>query len=444
MKSTSRAIRPRKPRVGASEATVQGDRGYLRGRIAVALELALGNSHTEARSLLAGLQPEIDVADNEIIALYFNACALSYYKARLIRESFAAFERALKATRTLRDPMLRRVVLENYGCALTQDGSIDYAIELLAQGLEIEVDVSDRLLSLANFAEALFTAGQVRRAADVLLEFHALHAENPKSEYLLPAAVTGIQVGLMLPNKKLLRLSSDPALLELAFVRPGQHQVLGQTAEAFCLLYEHLDRRTEHDALLDRAVDTLSSLDSSLAFAIRVARLGSADQVLRVKALMDQHRAEDSVLLRSYRALFNSFIASRHRLAQRAGRLAMEGARDLAGAGRPFLEAVALEAAGLHDAARNLRRRCGALGDAMRLKWTGGPLPRRMATQLTCREREVAELAARGATDRAIALALGLSERTVQCHCRAILGKLGIRSRWQLTAVLMESMADER
>ena len=36
----------------------------------------------------------------------------------------------------------------------------------------------------------------------------------------------------------------------------------------------------------------------------------------------------------------------------------------------------------------------------------------------------------------AIASVLGLSERTVQNHCEAIFIKLGIRSRWQISAEL--------
>jgi len=348
-KSASRTINPHKSRIRTGRPPANGDRAYLRGRIAVALELALGNSHTEARRLLAGLQCETD-ADDEMAALYFHACALTYYKARLIRESFAAFERALKAARSHGESRLCQVVLENYGCALAQDGKIEYAVQLLGEGLEIQGDVLDQLLCLANLADGLLVAGQLRHAADVLHQFHALHAGHPKSDYLLTASVTGISVGVMLGDKKLVHLSSDPALLELAFARPGQHQVLGQAAEAFCLLYEQSDRRTEHDALLDRAVDASLSLDSSLNLAIRVARLGSADQVLRVKALMDQHCAGDSLPLRAYCALFDSFVASRHQLTQRARKLATQAVRDLAGVGRPLLEAAALEAAGLYDA----------------------------------------------------------------------------------------------
>ncbi|HEY5426954.1 MAG TPA: helix-turn-helix transcriptional regulator, partial [Candidatus Tumulicola sp.] len=68
----------------------------------------------------------------------------------------------------------------------------------------------------------------------------------------------------------------------------------------------------------------------------------------------------------------------------------------------------------------------------------GAPIHKRLATLLTTREAEVAALAAQGSTNRAIAAALGLSERTVDHHCESIFGKLGIRSRWQLSAALAE------
>jgi DNA-binding NarL/FixJ family response regulator len=68
--------------------------------------------------------------------------------------------------------------------------------------------------------------------------------------------------------------------------------------------------------------------------------------------------------------------------------------------------------------------------------WRGAPIHKRLATLLTARESEIARLAARGATNRTIAVTLGLSERTVHHHCEAIFSKLGIRSRWQLTPAL--------
>jgi ATP/maltotriose-dependent transcriptional regulator MalT len=56
--------------------------------------------------------------------------------------------------------------------------------------------------------------------------------------------------------------------------------------------------------------------------------------------------------------------------------------------------------------------------------------------RLTLTERRVAELAATGATNREIAVELFVSRRTVDHHLRNTYGKLGVRSRRQLGAVL--------
>ena len=56
------------------------------------------------------------------------------------------------------------------------------------------------------------------------------------------------------------------------------------------------------------------------------------------------------------------------------------------------------------------------------------------AALLTYREREVADLIARGYTNRQIAAALVISERTVHAHVRNILAKLGFTSRAQVAA----------
>lgn len=79
--------------------------------------------------------------------------------------------------------------------------------------------------------------------------------------------------------------------------------------------------------------------------------------------------------------------------------------------------------------------------------WVGAPLMRRfmqsLATrlpaaadplleQLSQRERQVAEAAARGSTNKEIARALGITERTVKAHLSATFDKLGVRDRIQL------------
>jgi len=60
---------------------------------------------------------------------------------------------------------------------------------------------------------------------------------------------------------------------------------------------------------------------------------------------------------------------------------------------------------------------------------------------LSSREREVAQLVARGLSNRAIAEALVLTERTVESHLTHIFGKLELRSRSQLTAWALEHVS---
>jgi non-specific serine/threonine protein kinase len=64
--------------------------------------------------------------------------------------------------------------------------------------------------------------------------------------------------------------------------------------------------------------------------------------------------------------------------------------------------------------------------------------PQKESGGLSLREREVALLVARGLSNREIAETLVLTERTVESHLTHIFGKLGLRSRSQLTAWAIE------
>lgn len=55
---------------------------------------------------------------------------------------------------------------------------------------------------------------------------------------------------------------------------------------------------------------------------------------------------------------------------------------------------------------------------------------------LSQRERQVAEAVARGSTNKEIARAMGVTERTIKAHLSAIFEKLGVRDRMQLALVV--------
>jgi DNA-binding NarL/FixJ family response regulator len=64
--------------------------------------------------------------------------------------------------------------------------------------------------------------------------------------------------------------------------------------------------------------------------------------------------------------------------------------------------------------------------------------------ELTARELEIAELVARGHTNPEIAERLFLSRKTIERHVSNVLGKVGVRNRAELTAVLAARERDER
>lgn len=65
---------------------------------------------------------------------------------------------------------------------------------------------------------------------------------------------------------------------------------------------------------------------------------------------------------------------------------------------------------------------------------SGGSLE--WAARLTKRERAVAEAVAGGASNKEVARALRITERTVKAHVGAVLEKLGVRDRLQLALVI--------
>jgi DNA-binding CsgD family transcriptional regulator len=92
--------------------------------------------------------------------------------------------------------------------------------------------------------------------------------------------------------------------------------------------------------------------------------------------------------------------------------------------------------ASAHAAAERARHRVagceGAATPGLSGLASGGRLD-----ELTPRERETAELAARGLTDREIAAALFLSIRTVHAHLRSAYTKLGVPGRGDLAAIFL-------
>ena len=165
-----------------------------------------------------------------------------------------------------------------------------------------------------------------------------------------------------------------------------------------------------------------------------LARLGQSDSVTgRLAALAKQ---VDGELVTA--------------LADHASALVRANAADLEAAGLAFealgaclLAAEAYQAAaasyrseGYARPASAMARRAGELAASCGDVMTPGLSVGRDSGQLTRREREVAGMAAAGASSREIAAKLVLSVRTVDNHLQNVYSKLGVKSREELAQVL--------
>jgi DNA-binding CsgD family transcriptional regulator len=127
-----------------------------------------------------------------------------------------------------------------------------------------------------------------------------------------------------------------------------------------------------------------------------------------------------------------------------------ESAEELAALGAPFEQARSLlllgERHGDHEASRAALRIFERLGaepwaaQARRIAGPVAPTSSSLASRLTNDELRVAVAIARGRSNRQVADELYLSPKTIDAHLEAILTKLGVRDREQLTLFVTRDM----
>jgi DNA-binding NarL/FixJ family response regulator len=220
-----------------------------------------------------------------------------------------------------------------------------------------------------------------------------------------------------------------PVMLD-AFGGPGLAGVLpaDRPAAAADLVEAHLACGE-----LDAAEEVLAVGEAEAKRAGTTWTAGVAE-LARTQVLLARGRARDAAVAG---AAAREAAAGVPMLVARA-RLAEGRALVAAGERRAALDALS-EAEAELDRFGARRRRDEAVRELRRLgrrvlrparEGTDGPL-----APLTSREREIAELVAAGRTNREVAEQLVLSTRTIEAHLRNIYGKLGVRSRVELTRV---------
>jgi non-specific serine/threonine protein kinase len=183
------------------------------------------------------------------------------------------------------------------------------------------------------------------------------------------------------------------------------------------------------DRLLATALNLTHEGDIPIVARLRgdaLAALGRDDDAER-----SLRAAVDGAAARGMRPLLWQVHAALARLLDRTGR--DREAEEAATAALEIINSIATGIADEHAAAA-FRERAFALLPRQQV-----PRPQPTANLLTSRERDVALLVARGQTNREIAEALFIGERTVETHVGNILGKLNFSTRSQIAAWVVET-----
>ncbi len=318
----------------------------------------------------------------------------------------------------------------NFALAAVELGDLDLAIARH----QIAVDEAHRTglmwriaYSSLNYARTLTLKGELERAR--ALTWEALDAGVTTATFKTKAASVGIPLALLLNDRALLGACADEPAIELA-QQSGEIQRIASVSAAFAGLRVAQGSRKEARGLLAGAVRAIPHAHRAWELFIAVAQWGDPQDVELARGLLEAAVGRPLVK-RAYRLLFRA-LASR---APESARIARMAASCFARMGNALYETLALEAAGEIKQAGERYRQMGAVRSSeAEAAFQKGPL-----SELTARQMQIADLVARGQTNRAIAHQLGISEHTVEHHLSDIFSRLRLKSRTQLAHMLGQS-----
>jgi ATP/maltotriose-dependent transcriptional regulator MalT len=285
----------------------------------------------------------------------------------------------------------------------------------------------DRALDEARLAEDRFVRGPGPGSSGTALyqqgEVHRLQGEYAAAESAYRAASeAGVQPQ---PGLALLRLAQGEVDGAAAALRRALAETTQPLRRARLLpaYVETLLELGDTDAA-DRACDDLESIADTWAGPV----LGTLTAQARGATLLSKGDAESALAL--LRRACSEWQALQAPYEGARVRVLLAAACDRVG----DAEGSELEL----SAARSVFERLGATTDLGRIREAGSRTSPSDDHGLTRREREVLGWLATGRTNRAIAEALSISEKTVARHVANIYGKLGLSSRSAATAYAYE------
>ncbi len=270
---------------------------------------------------------------------------------------------------------------------------------------------------------------------------------------LLARTFAGLSVGRALCDEELIAQCARPDLLETAF-RTQMCSYYGRVAGPYAQWLVDHNRAGEAQEVLHRCVTALPNAYGTFLTMPVVASYAADDDVARARYLLEAaaRKTEDRIAQATL-LFFDALWESRCESLQASRAAALRAAEAYHSIGWISLEAWARDVAGERREALRLYRQCGNLRELRRLELDQNnsaasandqDRARDSARPLSPRERDIVALVVEGKSNRAIATALALSEKTIERHLTSIFEKLGLRSRTELAASALASNRTRR
>ncbi|HLY01364.1 MAG TPA: AAA family ATPase [Candidatus Cybelea sp.] len=402
-----------------------------------ALQGKFGESAEQLASaeLVAGDHPENERRNFYVVR------AVTRAASGQLRAAFEDYEHAIAISRELADPEQVAWALSNYGSRAIAAGYTARALDAYREAVEKAPPTEFGkvgAIAAQGLAYSYLLAGDLGEA-------RTAHERGRQST----SSTAHAQIGALVTGLRLAYLEGEPlvpdppgsaAALATAF-SSGETQEIGLLAGCLAAQYDAAGRQNDATALRSRALATLTSVDLSLWLLDQIASSDDIGERRRARTLLAEAAADaDYLAAGAHLVLFDARIARRERKTETAKRLALEAATRFEAIGWPWERAAALEVAGRYAEAAAIYERHGYTRQQKELEVKRRRARHRAGSgRLTQREIEVVRLAADGMTNREIATALFISERTVETHIAAIFDRFDFTSRRQLAALVPDS-----